>query len=91
MVRARALLVNTARGLAKTEGARLPATITPTFGARALEVLKGDMQAALKPRLEQVDQRGLQIARYDAMLGEIAGQRYPEETKVFCSGQGWGY
>ncbi len=90
LVRARALLVNNARGLAKTEGTRLPAAITPTLGARALEVLKGDMQAALKPLLEQVDQLVLQIAAYDAMLGLIAGQRYQEETKVLCSVPGVG-
>jgi transposase len=83
-------LVNNARGLAKTEGTRLPAAITPTLGARALEVLKGDLQAALKPLLEQVDQLGLQIAAYDAMLGLIAGQPYQEETKVLCSVPGVG-
>jgi transposase len=55
-----------------------------------LEVLKGDMQSALKPLLEQVDQLGLQIAAYGAMLGKIAGQRYPEETKVLCSVPGVG-
>jgi transposase len=42
------------------------------------------------PLLEQVDQLGLQIAAYDAMLGKIAGQRYPEETKVLCSVPGVG-
>jgi transposase len=72
----------------KARACQLPSL--STFGSRALEVLKGDMQSALKPLLEQVDQLGLQIAAYGAMLGKIAGQRYPEETKVLCSVPGVG-
>jgi transposase len=90
VVRARALLVNNARGLAKTEGVRLPPTITQTFGARALEVLTGNMQAALEPLLTQIDQLGKQIATYDAMLEQIARQRYQTETKVLSSVSGVG-
>jgi hypothetical protein len=39
----RKLLVNNARGLAKTEGSRLPAAITVDVWSMGLEVLKGDM------------------------------------------------
>jgi hypothetical protein len=38
-VRARTLLVNAARGIAKSFGQRLPATVTATFGKRALALL----------------------------------------------------
>jgi len=90
LVRARALLVNTARGLAKTEGFRLPPSITATFGERALEVLTGDLQAALRPLLEQIDQLGIRIALYDALLEQIAQQRYALETKILQTVPGVG-
>ncbi len=47
LVKSRSLLVNTARSLAKGFGLRLPASITHTFGARALARLAEDLRTAM--------------------------------------------
>ena len=90
LVRARALLVNAARGLAKTQGLRLPPSLTLTFGRRALKMLAGDLQAALEPLLSQVDQLSAQIAVCEAKVEQISSARYQVETKVLCSVPGVG-
>jgi transposase len=55
LVRARTLLVNAARGLAKGFGHRLPVAITLTFGARALAGLPEILKPALGGLLAQID------------------------------------
>ena len=46
MVRARTQLVNSARGMAKGEGLRLPPSVTETFGHRALNSLPAELKPA---------------------------------------------
>lgn len=77
LVRARTLLVNAARGLAKTRGHRLPPTVTATFGSRALEALPPALIAALQGLLEQIDALGRAINSYDKQILAIA-QQHPE-------------
>jgi transposase len=81
LVRSRTLLVNTARSLAKGFGLRLPASITPTFGARALARLGEDLQAALRGLLEQIDSLGAQIQDYEERVAEVAG-KHPEVKQL---------
>ena len=90
LVRARAVLVNTARGLAKTEGLRLPPSITPTWGVRSLKGLPVPLQTVLWPLLEQIDSMGKQLETYDALVEQIAAERYPEETTLLRSVPGVG-
>ncbi len=77
LVRSRALLVNTARSLAKGFGLRLPAAVTPTFGARALVLLPESLRAAVGGLLEQIDRLSLEIGAYDEGVAEVAA-RHPE-------------
>jgi transposase len=72
LVRARTLLVNAARGLAKGIGHRLPKTLTRTFGQRALECLPDELWPALQPLLDQIDRISTSILEYDRRIGEIA-------------------
>jgi len=81
MVRARTLLVNTARSLAKGFGLRLPLTVTPTFGARAVGNLPEFLQGALRGLLEQIDALGRQIKEYDQGVGQVA-ERHPEVERL---------
>jgi transposase len=80
LVRSRTLLVNTARSLAKGFGLRLPATITKTFGARALAGLAGNLRSALTGLLEQIDALGAKIGDYDQRIAEAA--RRPEVERL---------
>jgi transposase len=77
LVRARALLVNTARSLAKGFGLRLPVSITATFGSRALAGLAEPVRAALSGLLEHIDAISAQMGDYDRRIGAVAA-RHPE-------------
>lgn len=78
LVRARTLLVNAARGLAKTRGQRLVRSVTASFGKRSQAVLDAELGAVLEPLLEQIDALGEQIKRYDQQIEQQAAQCYPE-------------
>lgn len=77
LVRSRTLLVNAARSLAKGFGLRLPASITQTFGARALAGLPEYLHVAMSGVLEQIDALGVKIREYDARIAAVAA-RHPE-------------
>jgi transposase len=81
LVRSRALLVNTARSLAKGFGLRLPAALTKTFGARSLAGLSEHLRAALTGLLEQIDALGGKIGDYDREIAEVAA-RHPEVERL---------
>ena len=81
MLRARTLLINSARGIAKGFGVRLPKSITATFGKRALVNLPEMLRAALGELLEQIDQLSRQIGHYDQQVGALA-QRHPEVERL---------
>ena len=78
VVRARVLLVNAARGLAKSQGQRLAPGGTATWGQRSGALLSGELVQALQPLLEQIDALGQQILRYDREIAAQAAERYPE-------------
>lgn len=77
LVRSRSLLVNTARSLAKGFGLRLPASITPTFGARALARLPEHLHAALGGLLRHIDKVSLELGDYAQRIAQVAA-RHPE-------------
>lgn len=81
VLRARTLLINTARGLAKGFGVRLPKSITARFGARALTALPEFLKAALAGLLEQVDALSRQVAAYDQHILKLAEQ-HPEIERL---------
>ena len=81
LVRSRTLLVNTARSLAKGFGLRLPASITNTFGKRALAGLAEHLRAAMSGLLEQIDLLSEKIGDYDQRVKEVAA-RHPEVERL---------
>lgn len=88
LVKSRTQLVNTARGLAKGFGLRLPSSITSSFGARALARLPQNLHAAMGGLLEQIDALGVKIKEYDQRIGEIAARH--AEVKLLASVPGVG-
>lgn len=88
LVRSRTLLVNTARSLAKGFGLRLPATITVTFGARALAGLAEHLHTAMSGLLKQIDELGVKIREYDQRIGEVAARHAEVERLASVPGVG---
>jgi transposase len=81
ILRARTLLINSARGIAKGFGVRLPKSITNTFGERAVDELPEFLRTALTGLLKQIDAISRQIAGYDQKIGELAGH-HPELARL---------
>lgn len=74
LVRARTMLVNAARSMAKGLGVRLPPAITPTFGARALAVVPEILKSALTVLLAQIDAVSASMKSYDKQIAALASQ-----------------
>jgi transposase len=78
LVEARTKLVNTARGLAKSVGERLPQCDADNLGAGQLAPLPQPLREALKPLLEQVEALTVSIKKCDRQVEQIARTKYPE-------------
>jgi transposase len=78
LVRARAQCVNSARGLVKAMGGRLPKCSTTSFATKSLEHLPEELRSALEPMIETIKSLTEQIRRYDQRIEEIAAERYPQ-------------
>ena len=81
ILRARTLLINSARGIAKGFGVRLPKSITSTFGKRALVDLPVGLRTPLEGLLGQIDALTQQIGNYDQQVNQLAGQ-HPEVNRL---------
>jgi transposase len=81
ILRARTLLVNAARGIAKGFGVRLPKSITGTFGQRAIDALPEFLRTALGGLLDKIDALSREITGYDQHIGQLAGQ-HPELDRL---------
>ena len=81
ILRARTLLINSARGIAKGFGVRLPKSITGTFGQRAVDALPEFLRAALSGLLDKVDALSREITGYDQHIGELA-EKHPELARL---------
>ena len=81
LVRARVLLVNAARGLAKSHGQRLARGVTASFGERSQALLTAELAAVLEPLLEQIDALGEQIKRCDREIAQLL-ERYPKAAAL---------
>jgi transposase len=81
ILRARTMLINSARGIAKGFGVRLPKSITATFGRRALQELPVHLKVALGGVLAQIDALSREIAGYDQSIGQLAAQ-HPELERL---------
>lgn len=74
LVRARTLLVNLARSLAKGFGFRLPPSITSLFGTLALKRVPEMLKPALSGILAEIDALTARAKEYDARIAVLAGQ-----------------
>lgn len=78
LVEARTSLVNSARGLVKALGERLPACDTDSMGVEKMEALPAEMRDRLRPLIEQVESLTGQIQKLDGTIEQIARTQYPE-------------
>lgn len=78
LVEARSKLVNTARGMTKSMGERLPSCGTDRMKVERSQELPAELRAVLEPLLQQVEALTATIQECDRQLEQIARERYPE-------------
>jgi transposase len=78
LVRARTLLINTARGIAKPLGYRLPACTSKAFASVCREQVPGVLMKAISPLIDQIEQLTNQIGAYKDKIEAAAAARQAE-------------
>ena len=89
LVRARTQLINHARGLVKTTGARLPSCSAASFHSRTASAIPQELEPALSPILDTIASLTQRIRAYDRQIQQIADAHYPE-TRLLRSVPGVG-
>jgi len=78
LVSARTALVNSARGLVKSYGERLPKCGTQQFGWDLALRLSVELRETLEPLLREVESLNEHIKEYDRRIEKMAKETYPE-------------
>jgi transposase len=78
LVSARTVLVNAARGLTKSYGARLPKCGSEQMNREIAQGLSQELREALDPLLAEIESLNERIAEYDQRIEKVAKEVYPE-------------
>lgn len=78
LIEARTALVNTARGLSKALGERLPSCDADQMGVEQMRGFPAELRQILAPLLRQVEALTKSIQEYNVSIEQIAGTEYPE-------------
>jgi transposase len=80
LVSVRTELINTARGLVKSMGTRLPRCSSPSFAEKVKDAIPVEVQEALLPLVQLVETVNDCIARYDQKIEELGREKYGHTT-----------
>ena len=89
LVAARTELINTARGLVKSMGGRLPKCSSPSFPHKVEEALPAEVREVLLPLVGLVERLSDCIAVYDERIEKLGSEKYPH-TKLLRQVKGVG-
>jgi transposase len=78
LVSSRTALVNAARGLTKSYGARLPKCGSEQMNREIAKGLSEELREALDPLLAEIESLSERIAEYDGRIEQIAKEVYPQ-------------
>jgi transposase len=81
LVRSRTLLINHARDIVKSTGARLPSCSADSFARKAASSIPQQLQPALLPVFDIIASLTQQIKSYDQKVEDLCSDGYPE-TKL---------
>jgi len=77
-VRSRTLLINHARGITKSSGARLPSCSAASFPAKVATFIPEPLRPAQLPLLDSIASLTQQIRAYDRQIQSLCQAQYPE-------------
>ena len=89
LVEARTELINTTRGLVKSQGTRLPQCSSESFGHKVEDSIPAEAREALLPLVQLADGMSACIQEYDRRIEELAREKY-ENTKLLRQVKGVG-
>jgi transposase len=78
LVKARGQLINHLRGAVKSVGGRLPKCSTASFHRRVEVEIPAELEVALRPLLEMIEEMSGQIRAYEEEVERLCHQKYPE-------------
>jgi transposase len=78
LVSARTALVNAARGLTKSYGARLPKCGSEQMSREIAQGLSEELREALDPLLAEIESLNERIVEYDRRIAKVAKEVYPQ-------------
>lgn len=82
VVGARTQLINTARGLAKSLGHRLPSCSAASFGKRMMESMEELEYPGFRALVEMVTELTRQIRQMNSEIERVCTERYPETQRL---------
>lgn len=82
LVEARTQMINAVRGMAKSNGERLPACASEVMGVAKAESLPEELKGAFKPLLEEVEALTARIRQMDKEIEQMADERYPASKRL---------
>jgi transposase len=80
LVSVRTELINTARGLVKSMGTRLPRCSSPSFAEKVKDAIPVEVREALLPLVQLTETVNDCIARYDQKIEELGQKKYGHTT-----------
>jgi transposase len=80
LVEARTKLINTARGLVKAYGARLPECDAGAFADKVKDFIPESLQPAVQPLLNMIEHLTAEIKKMDRHVDELADKKYRRQT-----------
>jgi transposase len=80
LVSVRTELINTARGLVKSMGTRLPRCSSPSFADKVKDAIPDEVREALLPLVQLTETVNDCIARYDQKIEELGQKKYGHTT-----------
>lgn len=82
LVGCRSKLINSARGIAKTYGTRLPACSAASFHKKAAAAIPDEVRCAMQPLLEIIAHLTDQIRDHEREVEALCDEAYPETQKM---------
>jgi transposase len=82
LVSVRTELINTARGLVKSMGTRLPRCSSPSFADKVKDAMPDEVGEALQPLVQLVETVNDCIATYDRKIEELGREKYGHTTML---------
>lgn len=80
LVEARTKLINTARGLVKADGSRLPACDARSFSRKVKDAVPEALRVAIEPLLRSTEQLSEEIHALDREVDDLAQLKYGPQT-----------